>query len=152
MGCALVQLGGTLDCKPLSPTWNRQRIEVGWAVGFALASSRWAYDVDASADDWVATGCGAVVPTSTRALAWRSSSPDRPSGDLPKIVQRHHLGIPLALEALYSRVFATMDPAFPGSPFSRGPCVTGSQSMGRRDEFRYEPHMKKHVQQFGMFI
>jgi DNA-binding CsgD family transcriptional regulator len=44
-----------------------------------------------------------------------------------------------------------MDPEIRERPFQLGPCVTGSQLMGMRREFRKQPHMKRYVQQFGMY-
>src|SRR5262249_1242064 len=69
----------------------------------------------------------------------------------PKISQRYDLGIPAELEAIYSTVFATMDPAIRLRPFRLGPCISGSELMGMREQFRHDPHMKKFVQRVGMY-
>jgi DNA-binding CsgD family transcriptional regulator len=110
-----------------------------------------AYDVDASDAIWLRQVAEAVRPHIDTGFGVAAFEFSRSSGELPQIVQRYHLGIPPALEALYPQVFATMDPEIRQRPFSLGPCVTGSQLMGMRDEFRRQPHMMKHVHQFGMF-
>jgi len=74
------------------------------------------------------------------------------TGDgLPEVVQRCHLGIPDKLAAIYPTVFQTMDPEIRQRPFRLGPCITGSQLMGKRRGFLEEPHMKQYVQKFGMY-
>lgn len=75
----------------------------------------------------------------------------KPEGAQPQIVQSFHLGIPHGLEAIYKTVFATMDPLIRLRPFRLGPCITGSELMGMRNQFRNNPHMKKFVHTFGMY-
>ena len=74
----------------------------------------------------------------------------RPDG-LPQVLQSRRLGIPPKLEEMYSKVFATMDPEIRKRPFRMGPCVTGSEMMGQKQEFREQPHMKQYAQTVGMF-
>ena len=76
----------------------------------------------------------------------------KPEGALPEIVQHFHLGIPEKLEAIYHTVFHTMDPEIRLRPFRLGPCISGSQLMGMRAaDFKEQPHMKRFVQNFGMY-
>ncbi len=75
----------------------------------------------------------------------------KPPDQQPKIVQHFHLGIPPDLEAIYHQVFEKMDPSIRLRPFRLGPCITGSEMMGQREEFRDQQHMQKFVQRFGMY-
>jgi DNA-binding CsgD family transcriptional regulator len=110
-----------------------------------------AYDLDSPGQPWLARLTDAVRPHLDRGFGVAGFEFHRPEGGMPTIVQRHNIGIPDALEALYPTVFTTMDPAIRQRPFLMGPCVTGSQLMGMHREFRDQPHMKRYVQQFGMF-
>jgi len=75
----------------------------------------------------------------------------RPAGGLRQILQRHHLGVPDELAQLQPCVVQEMDPEVRQRPFWMGPCVSGSQLTGRRQEFRDDPLMKGYAQTFGMF-
>ncbi|MEY2935922.1 MAG: hypothetical protein RL033_6671 [Pseudomonadota bacterium] len=72
-------------------------------------------------------------------------------GSPPQILRAAKVAIPEPLSALYGEVFRRMDPTVQVRPFTHGPCTTGSQMMGQREEFRDNEHMKRHVHQFGMY-
>jgi DNA-binding CsgD family transcriptional regulator len=110
-----------------------------------------AYDVDAPDEAWLKRLAEAVRPHIDQGFGLSAFEFYRPEGAVPKILHRHHLGIPLKLSELYPRIFKTMDPEIGARPFRMGPCVTGSQLMGMREEFRDQPHMKKYAQRFGMY-
>jgi DNA-binding CsgD family transcriptional regulator len=110
-----------------------------------------AYDVDAEGDAWLERLARLVRPHLDRGFGVAAFEYYRPVGAHPQILRRHHLGIPDGLAELYRTVFDTMDGEIRQRAFRLGPCVTGSQLMGIRSEFRDEPHMKRYVQRFGMF-
>jgi DNA-binding CsgD family transcriptional regulator len=72
-------------------------------------------------------------------------------GSPPQILRAAKVGIPEPLAALYGEVFRRLEPGVQVRPFTHGPCTTGSQMMGQREEFRENEHMKRHVHQFGMY-
>jgi DNA-binding CsgD family transcriptional regulator len=110
-----------------------------------------AYKVDLPDAEWLRELVHAVRPHLDQGFGVAAFEYYKADGAQPKIVQRFDLGMPEDLEAIYSTVFATMDPAIRLRPFRLGPCITGSELMGMREEFREEPHMKKFVQRFGMY-
>ena len=110
-----------------------------------------AYDVDAPDDLWLRRVADAVRPHMDDGLGLAAFEYRLTDAGVPEIVQQYHAGIPVELAQIYPSVFATMDPEIRKRPFRMGPCVTGSQMMGKRAEFRDEPHMKQHVHRFGMY-
>jgi DNA-binding CsgD family transcriptional regulator len=110
-----------------------------------------AYALDVSDADWLARLANAAAPHLDGGFGIAAFEYDKPEGSLPQIVQHVHLGIPADLEAIYHKVFETMDPEIRLRPFRLGPCITGSQLMGMREDFREQPHMKRFVQNFGMY-
>ncbi|HLL06237.1 MAG TPA: LuxR C-terminal-related transcriptional regulator [Myxococcaceae bacterium] len=110
-----------------------------------------AYMVDMQDAQWLRELALAARPHLDQGFGVAAFEYIKPEGAQPRIVQRFHLGIPDELEAIYGTVFAKMDPAIRLRPFRLGPCITGSELMGMRQQFRNEPHMKKFVQRFGMF-
>lgn len=110
-----------------------------------------AYKVDLPDAQWLQELAQAALPHLDRGFGLAVFEYFKPEGTQPQIIQRFHQGIPGELERIYSAVFAKMDPAIRLKPFRLGPCITGSELMGLRKEFRDEPHMKKFVQRFGMY-
>jgi DNA-binding CsgD family transcriptional regulator len=110
-----------------------------------------AYLVEAPESQWIARLAQAARPLLDQGFGLAAFEFYRAPDGMPCVLQSHHLGIPEKLSALYPKVFATMDPEIRKRPFRMGPCVTGSQMMGMREEFLEQPHMKLHVQQFGMY-
>ena len=110
-----------------------------------------AYKVDLPDPEWLRELAEAARPHLDQGFGIAAFEYYKPEGAQPLVAQRFNLGIPGELEAIYSTVFATMDPAIRLRPFRLGPCITGSELMGMRDQFRDEPHMKKFVQRFGMY-
>jgi DNA-binding CsgD family transcriptional regulator len=110
-----------------------------------------AYDLDSSDDDWLRRMAEVVRPHVDRGFGVAAFEYFLPADGTPRIVRRCHLGMPEPLAEIYPSVFETMDPEIRRRPFRMGPCITGSQLMGQRSEFRDEPHMKRHVQRFGMY-
>jgi DNA-binding CsgD family transcriptional regulator len=110
-----------------------------------------AYKVDLSDDQWLRELARTARPHLDRGFGVAVFEYFKPDGAQPEIAQRFHLGIPSDLERIYGTVFAKMDPAIRLKPFRLGPCITGSELMRMREEFRNEPHMRKFVQRFGMY-
>lgn len=111
-----------------------------------------AYQVDAPADTWLRRLSEQVKPHLDQGFGMAAFEYYWPRGGDLQMLQSMHLGIPRGLAEIYSKVFATMDPQIRARPFQMGPFVTGSQMMGMRaEQFREQPHMKRFVQQFGMF-
>ena len=110
-----------------------------------------AYKVDLPDAQWLSELAHAALPHLDQGFGVAVFEYYKPEGAQPRIAQRFHLGIPGELEAIYSTVFAKMDPAIRLRPFRLGPCITGSELMNMRKEFRDEPHMKRFVQRFGMY-
>jgi DNA-binding CsgD family transcriptional regulator len=110
-----------------------------------------AYQIESPADAWLQGLSAAVRPHVDEGFGLAGFEYYRPGEAPPQIVQSIHMGIPPGLNEIYSSVFARMDPEIQQRPFRLGPCVTGSQMMGMRREFREHPHMKKYVQRFGMY-
>jgi DNA-binding CsgD family transcriptional regulator len=111
------------------------------------AAHRWDLE-DAS---WLAGLAEAVLPHLDDGFGVAAFEFYRPGDGLPEVVQRCHLGIPDKLAAIYPTIFQTMDPEIRQRPFRMGPCITGSQMMGKRRGFLEEPHMKQYAQKFGMY-
>jgi len=110
-----------------------------------------AYQVDAPDQQWLRELALAAQPHLDKGFGLAAFEYYKPEGSQPEIIQHFHLGIPGDLETIYHTVFAKMPPAIRLRPFRRGPCITGSELMNKREEFRDEPHMKRFVHQFGMF-
>jgi DNA-binding CsgD family transcriptional regulator len=110
-----------------------------------------AYKVDLPDAEWLRELAHAARPHLDHGLGVAAFEYYKPEGAQPTIAQRFHLAMPDKLEAIYGTVFATMDPAIRLLPFRLGPCITGSELMGMREQFRDEPHMKKFVHCFGMY-
>jgi DNA-binding CsgD family transcriptional regulator len=111
-----------------------------------------AYQVDAPADRWLRDLSDRVRPHLDRGFGMAAFEYYRPPGKPLQLLQSIHIGIPPGLDAIYSTVFATMDPEIRLRPFRMGPCVSGSQMMGMHAaEFKQQPHMKRFVQKFGMY-
>ena len=110
-----------------------------------------AYKVDVSDVQWLQGLAHAARPRLDQGFGVAVFEYFKPDGAQPKIVQSFYLGIPKELEAIYQTVFATMDPVIRLRPFRLGPCITGSELMGMREQFRNDPHMKKFVHRFGMY-
>lgn len=110
-----------------------------------------AYKVDIPDAQWLRELAHAARPHLDQGFGVAVFEYFKPEGSQPKIVQRFHLGIPDELEAIYGTVFARMDPAIRLRPFRLGPCISGSELMGMREQFREESHMKKFVHRFGMY-
>jgi len=110
-----------------------------------------AYQFDLPDAQWLQALAHAVRPHLDRGFGVAVFEYYKPEGARPQIVQRFHLGMPSDLEAIYSLVFAKMDPTIRLRPFHCGSCITGSELMGMREQFRDEPHMKEFVQRFGMY-
>lgn len=110
-----------------------------------------AYNVDLPDARWLRELAHASRPHLDTGFGLAAFEYFKPDGAQPKIIQHFHLGIPEELEAIYSTVFAKMDPGIRLRPFRLGPCVTGSELMRMREKFCEEPHMKKFVHRFGMY-
>lgn len=110
-----------------------------------------AYRVDLEDAAWLAALAESVLPHLDDGFGVAAFEFYRQGDGLPEVVQRCHLGIPDKLAALYPTVFQTMDPEIRQRPFRMGPCITGSQMMGKRQGFLDEPHMKQYAQKFGMY-
>jgi DNA-binding CsgD family transcriptional regulator len=110
------------------------------------------YEVDASDEDWVKQLAAKARPHVDQGFGLAAFEYYMPEGQLPQMVQSYHLGIPDNLAAIYSRIFDTMPPDIRIRPFRMGPCIAGSQMMGKREkEFLEEPHMKRFAQTYGVF-
>ncbi len=72
-------------------------------------------------------------------------------GSPPNILRAAKVAIPEALAAVYGEIFRRLAPGIQVRPFTHGPCTTGSQMMGQREEFRENEQMKRHVHQFGVY-
>jgi DNA-binding CsgD family transcriptional regulator len=110
-----------------------------------------AYDMDAADEQWLERVARKVLPHLDDGFGVAAFEFFRPPNGAPSILGRCHLQVPGALAAAYPVVFATMDPEIRERPFRMGPCVTGSQMMGMREEFREQPHMKKFAHHFGLY-
>jgi DNA-binding CsgD family transcriptional regulator len=110
-----------------------------------------AYKVDLPDAEWLRELGAAARPHLDQGFGLAAFEYWKPEGAQPEIMQRCHFGIPDGLDAIYGTVFARMDPAIRLRPFRLGPCITGSELMGMREQFRDEPHMKQFVQRFGMY-
>jgi DNA-binding CsgD family transcriptional regulator len=109
------------------------------------------YQVDATDEEWIKRLAETARSHLDEGFGVATFEFYKPEGALPQIVQSYHLGIPEKLSVAYQRIFETMDPETRQRPFLMGPCVSGSQMMGKRAEFRDEPHMKRFAQTFGMY-
>lgn len=109
------------------------------------------YKVDLSDTQWLQELAHAVRPHLDQGFGVAAFEYFKPEDAQPEIVQRFHLGMPDELDAIYGTVFAKMDPSIRLRPFRLGPCITGSELMGMREQFRDEPHMKRFVQRFGIY-
>lgn len=109
------------------------------------------YRVELSAQEWLEQLAHTVRPHLDEGFGLAAFEFFRPEGAAPQLLQSRHFGIPEQLAEIYPKVFETMDPEIRLRPFQMGPCVTGSQMMGMREEFREQPHMRAHVHRFGMF-
>jgi len=110
-----------------------------------------AYQVDVPDAQWLQGLAQAARPHLDDGFGLAAFEYFKPEGAQPRIVQRFHVGIPDELDAIYHTVFDTMDPGIRLRPFRLGPCVTGSELMEMRREFRKQPHMERFVQRFGMY-
>lgn len=110
-----------------------------------------AYQVDLPDQEWLKGLTETARPHLDEGFGLATFEFYRPEGGDPQIVDRCYLGIPEGLAQVYPEIFATMAPAIRKRPFELGPCVTGSQLMGMRDEFRDQPHMKKYLHAFGAY-
>src|ERR1041384_8171088 len=86
-----------------------------------------AYKVDLSDAEWLRELAHVARPHLDRGFGIAAFEYYKAEGTQPKITQRFDLGMPEDLEAIYSTVFATMDPAIRLRPFRLGPCITGSE-------------------------
>jgi len=110
-----------------------------------------AYRLDAPAQDWLRTIAEAVRPHLDEGFGLAAFEFFRAPNQPPVIAESLHLWMPEPLAAVYPKLFANMDPTLRQRPFALGPCVTGSQMMGMREEFAELPQMKQGLQRFGMF-
>jgi DNA-binding CsgD family transcriptional regulator len=111
-----------------------------------------AYQVDTPGDVWLRRLSAKVKPHLDQGFGMAAFEYFWPRGGSLQMLQSLHIGIPPGLNEIYSKVFQTMDPQIRARPFEMGPCVSGSQMMGMRaEQFRAQPHMKRFVQQFGMY-
>jgi DNA-binding CsgD family transcriptional regulator len=110
-----------------------------------------AYRLEGSDEEWLQGLAQVARPDLDEGFGLAAFEYYRPGGEPTRIVQRCYLGIPEPLAEIYPRVFQTMDPEIRELPFRIGPCVSGSQMMGMRREFREQPHMKRYAQQFGVY-
>jgi DNA-binding CsgD family transcriptional regulator len=110
-----------------------------------------AYEVDAPDEKWLSGLADAARPFLDQGFGLSAFEFLRDADGLPEILQCRRIGMPPGLDEIYSTVFERMDPRIRQKPFRMGPCITGSQLMGMRKEFRDHPYMKQHVQKFGMY-
>jgi DNA-binding CsgD family transcriptional regulator len=110
-----------------------------------------AYQVDLPDESWLTNLAEAARPHLDQGFGLSVFEFSRRPDGIPEILQSQRLGIPPGLSEIYRTVFDQMDPELRKRPFRMGPCVTGSQLVGMRDEFREHPYMKLHVQKFGMY-
>jgi DNA-binding CsgD family transcriptional regulator len=110
-----------------------------------------AYQLDLPPRDWLMGVAEAVRPHLDSGFGLAAFEFTRAPQQPPELSQSLHLWMPEPLAAFYPRMFANMDPALRQRPFEMGPCVTGSQMMGMREDFAELPQMKQGLQRFGMF-
>src|SRR5690349_6389025 len=89
-----------------------------------------AYGLDLPDAEWLDRLAKAAVPHLDGGFGMAAFEYNKPDGELQQVVRHVHLGIPADLEAIYHRVFETMDPEIRLRPFRMGPCIAGSQMMG----------------------
>src|SRR5450755_4886389 len=104
-----------------------------------------AYQVDAPDEKWLVGLAEAARPHLDQGFGLSAFEFLRRPDGLPEILQCRRIGMPPELDEIYSTVFEKMDPQIRQRPFRMGPCITGSQLMGMRQEFRDHPYMKQHV-------
>src|SRR4051794_36329385 len=110
------------------------------------------YQVDASDEEWVALLAEKARPHLDEGFGIAAFEYYLPPGKLPRMLQSYHLGIPKDLEAMYGRIFDSMPDEIRMRPFRMGPCIAGSQMMGKRaKEFLEEPYMKQFAHKFGVY-
>ncbi len=110
-----------------------------------------AYQLDVPGDVWLRAIAEAIRPHLDEGFGLAAFEFVRAPHQPPKMLQSQHLWMPEPLAATYPKLFANMDPTLRQRPFEMGPCVTGSQMMGMREEFAELPQMKQGLQRFGMF-
>lgn len=110
-----------------------------------------AYRVDVSDEAWLRGVAEAARPYLDQGFGLAAFEFVRKDDEPPRVLQSQHLWMPEPLAEVYPKLFANMDPELRKRPFKMGPCVTGSQMMGMRQEFAELPLMKAGLQRFGMF-
>lgn len=110
-----------------------------------------AYQLDVTDQAWLTAVAEAVRPHLDGGFGLAAFEFTRAPQQPPEVSQSLHLWMPEQLASIYPKLFANMDPALRQRPFEMGPCVTGSQMMGMREEFAELPQMKQGLQRFGMF-
>jgi DNA-binding CsgD family transcriptional regulator len=120
------------------------------ATGDLLGVVEAAYRVDADDDEWLAGVAEACLPVLDDGFGLCVFAFRHQMGAAPAILRVAKLGIPDELSRMYASIFRGMDPGVQERPFIHGPCTTGSQMMGQREEFINNEHMRRHTHQFGM--
>jgi len=120
------------------------------ATGDLLSIVEAAYRVDADDDQWLAGVAEACLPVLDGGFGVCVFAFRHQMGTPPTILRVAKLGIPEELSQIYASVFRGMDPGVQQRPFTHGPCTTGSQMMGQREEFLQNEHMRRHTHRFGM--
>lgn len=110
-----------------------------------------AYRLEAPDDVWLRGVAEAVRPHLDHGFGLAAFQFVRQPDEPPEMLQSQHLWMPEPLAQVYPRLFTGMDPQLRQRPFKLGPCVTGSQMMGMKQEFAELPQMKNGLQRFGMF-
>lgn len=116
-----------------------------------LAVIEAAYRVDAPDDVWLEGLAAASRPHLDRGFGLCAFEFQLTDDGSPNVLQSYQLGIPTGLSEVYETVFEEMDPELRKKPFRMGPCISGSQLLGMRKEFRDHPYMKRYAQQYGMY-
>lgn len=93
------------------------------------------YRLDATESEWLDGIAQACRPALDEGFGVCVFEYRHQMGSAPQVLLRSKLGIPEELSKLYSDVFRGMDAEVKVRPFTYGPCTTGSQMMGQREEF-----------------
>jgi DNA-binding CsgD family transcriptional regulator len=121
------------------------------ASGDLLSIVEAAYRLDVTDDEWLAGVAAACRPALDDGFGVCAFEFRHRMGEPPQILRRSKQGIPEELSRVYSEVFRNLDASVQVRPFTHGPCTTGSQMMGQREEFLQNPHMQRNVHRFGMY-
>lgn len=110
-----------------------------------------AYRIDGSDSDWLAGIATASLPALDEGFGLCVFEFHYRLGERFRLLQSTLLGVPEDLAKLHRTIFDSMDPDVQTRPFRHGPCTTGSQMMGLREEFKDNELMKRYAQKFGMY-